>query len=563
MLVGIDLAAAVAQALPRRLNRSWSWTRAPSGASPEVPVRQIWQRAVDVGAERVAVLPDGQEWVVQALAEVLEGGRRCAVVGVVGGCGGAGASVLSAALAVTGAGQGHRTLLADLDPMGGGIDLLLGAEDVPGLRWPDLVRARGRLSGGMLREALPRVDGLSLLSWDRGEHPAVPVEAATSVAGGAVRGFDLVVADLARCEASVPGGWLRLVDVGLVVVPASVRAVAAAARGGGARWPTVGDLRPWCAGRSAGLAAELVADSLGLPLLAELRPEPGLAAALERGEPPGLRRRGPLARCAVRVLDVTAHAERAGVSLPAGLDRELLGRVRDALADDRAVPSPGRVAAAVREAGVVVGGAGLLDVVDAVQAELSGLGPLTAALADPAVTDVLVNGSSGVWVDRGEGLQRAEVDLGDTADVRRLAVRLAAMAGRRLDDAAPWVDARLPDGTRLHAVLPPVVQGGPHISLRVPRRTTLSFDDLVAAGTVPEPWEPVLRALVAARAAYLVTGGTGAGKTTLLAALLAGAAGGASGRGRGLRRAEGDPPARRPARGAAGQRRGRRRGGDD
>jgi pilus assembly protein CpaF len=109
----------------------------------------------------------------------------------------------------------------------------------------------------------------------------------------------------------------------------------------------------------------------------------------------------------------------------------------------------------------------------------------------------------------------------DDDAVRRLAVRLAASAGRRLDDAAPWVDVGLPDGTRLHAVLPPVVQGGAHLSLRVPRRTAWSFDDLVAAGTVPVAWAPVLRAIVARRAAYVVTGGTGVGKTTVLAALLA------------------------------------------
>jgi pilus assembly protein CpaF len=209
------------------------------------------------------------------------------------------------------------------------------------------------------------------------------------------------------------------------------------------------------------------------------------------------------------------------VSDVAPLGHELLGRVRAALTGDAALPSPGRVAAAVRETGLVLGDEGLLDVVDAVRAELAGAGPLTALLADPDVTDVLVNGSSGVWADRGEGLVPVPVRLGDDHDVRRLAVRLAAVAGRRLDDAAPWVDARLPDGTRLHAVLPPVVQGGPHLSLRIPRRSALSFDDLMAAGTVPVPWAPALRAMVARRAAYVVTGGTGAGKTTLLAALLA------------------------------------------
>jgi pilus assembly protein CpaF len=202
-------------------------------------------------------------------------------------------------------------------------------------------------------------------------------------------------------------------------------------------------------------------------------------------------------------------------------DRALVGRVRDALADEVGPPSPGRVAAAMRAAGVVAGGARLLDLVDAIHAELSGAGPLQALLADPEVTDVLVNGLDGVWVDRGAGLTAVDVDVGDANEVRRLAVRLAAVAGRRLDDASPWVDARLPDGARLHAVLPPIVHGAAHLSLRVPRRRALALADLVAAGTVPEPWEPVLRALVSARAAYLITGGTGAGKTTLLAALLA------------------------------------------
>jgi pilus assembly protein CpaF len=203
------------------------------------------------------------------------------------------------------------------------------------------------------------------------------------------------------------------------------------------------------------------------------------------------------------------------------LDRDLLDRVRAELAHDVGRPSPARVAEAVRAAGLVIGGRRMLDVVDAVQAELAGAGPLQALVADPDVTDVLVNGVCGVWVDRGSGLQRAAVDIGGPAEVRRLAVRLAAVAGGRLDDASPWLDARLPDGTRLHAVLPPVVHGAAHISLRIPRRRALSLDDLVAAGTIPPAWSAVLRALVATRAAYLITGGTGSGKTTLLSALLA------------------------------------------
>jgi pilus assembly protein CpaF len=152
--------------------------------------------------------------------------------------------------------------------------------------------------------------------------------------------------------------------------------------------------------------------------------------------------------------------------------------------------------------------------------ELAGAGPLEPLLRSPGITDVLVNGPDEVWLDRGSGLERAAVRFPDDAAVRRLAVRLAAAAGRRLDDAAPWVDVGLPDGTRLHAVLPPVSGGGTCLSLRVLRRCSLTFADLAAAGALPGEAEALLRALIARRQAFLVTGGTGSGKTTLLSALL-------------------------------------------
>ncbi len=137
------------------------------------------------------------------------------------------------------------------------------------------------------------------------------------------------------------------------------------------------------------------------------------------------------------------------------------------------------------------------------------------------MTDVLVNGPRDVWVDRGAGLERVDLDLGSPADVRTLAVRLAAVAGQRLDDACPAVDARLPDGTRLHAVVEPVAEAGAVLALRVLRQAAFTVDGLVGSGSVPPGWAGLLRALVAGRANVLVTGGTGTGKTTLLAALLA------------------------------------------
>ena len=153
-------------------------------------------------------------------------------------------------------------------------------------------------------------------------------------------------------------------------------------------------------------------------------------------------------------------------------------------------------------------------------AELTGAGPLEELLAQPGVTDVLVNAADQVWLDRGAGLERTAVRFESDAAVRRLAVRLAAQAGRRLDDAAPFVDAALPDGTRLHAILPPLV-AHPTLSLRVLSRRRLSLPDLVRFGAVPPAIAELLAAVVRARLTMLISGGTGTGKTTLLAALLA------------------------------------------
>lgn len=200
----------------------------------------------------------------------------------------------------------------------------------------------------------------------------------------------------------------------------------------------------------------------------------------------------------------------------------LLDRVRARLAAEEETPSRAGVAALVREeAGGLLGdGDVLLAVRDAVD-ELAGAGPLEALLRLPGVTDVLVNAPGEVWLDRGAGLEPATgVRFPDEDAVRRLAVRLAASAGRRLDDAAPWVDVGLPGGVRLHAVLPPVSGGGTCLSLRVLRRRAQALSDLEACGTLPGESAGLLRAVVGRRLAFLVTGGTGSGKTTLLSALL-------------------------------------------
>ncbi|GAA3047995.1 TadA family conjugal transfer-associated ATPase [Kitasatospora albolonga] len=199
----------------------------------------------------------------------------------------------------------------------------------------------------------------------------------------------------------------------------------------------------------------------------------------------------------------------------------LIDAVRIRLAEAGAAPTAGSVAAALRAARPPLGGDDVLDAVRVLRSELVGAGPLDGLLGEPEVTDVLVNGPDEVWVDRGAGLRRVpEVRFTDAEAVRRLAHRLATAAGRRLDDARPWVDARLPDGTRLHAVLPPIAAGCTHISLRICRTRPFTLDELVAGGALAPAGAELLRAVLRARLSLLISGGTGTGKTTLLAALL-------------------------------------------
>jgi pilus assembly protein CpaF len=177
------------------------------------------------------------------------------------------------------------------------------------------------------------------------------------------------------------------------------------------------------------------------------------------------------------------------------------------------------VVAALRELGLVLDERAVAGLARDLRRDLRGLGPLQPLVVTPGVTDVLVNGSDSVWFDRGAGLEPAGAVFPDDAAVRRFGQRLAASVARSLDDAHPWVDARLPSGIRLHAVLPPVAER-PTLSLRVPSRCPLSVADLVSAGSLPGVLADVVPALVRCRAAFLVTGGTGTGKTTLLSALL-------------------------------------------
>lgn len=271
------------------------------------PATGTWAAAVAVGAQHVLRLPEQENELIRELGEAGESARddgpRGAVVAVIGGCGGAGASTLAVALAQAAA----DALLVDLDPWGGGIDLLVGGENTPGLRWPDLALQGGRLNWPAVREALPRHRGISLLSGTRRgyEVDGAPVDA---VVDAGRRGGVAVVCDLPRRLTDATQAALDAADLVVVVSRCDVRACAATAAMASVLAAINPNLGLVVRGPSpGGLRAAEVADITGLPLLASVKAQPQLAEQLERG---GLRlgRRSALAVAARRVLAVLPRA---------------------------------------------------------------------------------------------------------------------------------------------------------------------------------------------------------------------------------------------------------------
>jgi len=266
---------------------------------------ELYRCAFDVGADEVFRLPTEESALAGKLADTLDGGVRTALtLAFVGGCGGAGATTLAAAVAVFGNRRGFRTMLIDGDPLGGGIELALGIERDDGDRWPKLLNASGRVSAAALRSALPTVDGLAVLSWDQSDVPVLPPETMSSVLGAAQRSSDLVVVDLPRrADPAVEEGFIRSAAT-LVVVPCDVRSVAAAKRLVSPLRAVAGDLRVVAREPCLnGLTATDVAHHLSLPLATRVSTERDLAVAMDQGrfEP---RPRGPLARAAGILLDL-------------------------------------------------------------------------------------------------------------------------------------------------------------------------------------------------------------------------------------------------------------------
>ncbi|MDN5861682.1 MAG: CpaE-like family protein [Pseudonocardia sp.] len=287
------------------------------------PPPETWRHAVAVGAEHVVSVPQAEAWLVAALTEAAEGSRPSgAVIAVIGGRGGAGASVFATALAVAAVRTGDPALLVDCDPLGGGLDLLLGAEDLEGLRWSQIGVNGGRIPATALHAALPapRIGGsgdgrLGVLSCERATNGPAP-GAVVAVLEAGRRAGETVVCDIPRYPTDAALAALSTADVTIVVVPADLRSCAAAARiaellaergipaGVVVRGPSPG-----------GVDADQVAASLGLPLLTTMRPEPRLARRLELGRVPGVGA-GPLHRAARPVLVEVAPllAVRGGAS---------------------------------------------------------------------------------------------------------------------------------------------------------------------------------------------------------------------------------------------------------
>lgn len=298
VVLGDDLAAQMCESCPPRRANVAVVTADADDAS-------VWARAVGVGADQVYAVPDEQDRLIEVLANCLDRpGRDARVIAVVGGSGGAGASCFAASVALTASRASHDTLLVDADPLGGGVDMVLGNEDVNGLRWPDLAATQGRISGRSLRQALPRDAGLSMLSWDRGDLLTIPVESMRSVLTAAQRSHDLVVVDVPRRFDPAAEEALVRASSTLLVVTAEIRAVAAAARMLSQLQQVSTDVGLVVRGPGpTGLDADIVSDTLSLPLIARMRNDARVSRSIDDGLGPAPRKRGTLAAAARQTLE--------------------------------------------------------------------------------------------------------------------------------------------------------------------------------------------------------------------------------------------------------------------
>lgn len=255
--------------------------------------------ALDLGVGEVAELPSAGAWLATALADLEHATADARVVGVLGGCGGAGATTFAAALGQVGARSG-ATLVLDADPWGPGVDRVLGLEQADGVGWEQLAGSHGRLAARDLREGVPRRGHLGVLTWRRGGVPRLPApDQVGEVLAAARRGHDLVVIDLPRLG-EARDQLAAHCDLVVVVVPTTVAGVASSVRA------AAGLDTPARAGlvlRGRATDEEAACRATGLPLLATMGSQRGMDEAVDLGLGPVRSFRGPLGRAAAEVLD--------------------------------------------------------------------------------------------------------------------------------------------------------------------------------------------------------------------------------------------------------------------
>ncbi|WP_240720279.1 septum site-determining protein Ssd [Pseudarthrobacter sp. NamB4] len=264
----------------------------------------LWHLAAVLGAERVAVLPDAAAWLADHLSRSRSPGPGGLILGVTGGCGGAGATTTAIWIAQAAASLGVRVLLVDGDPWGGGLELALAAEENPGLRWPDLSGARGSIDPEQLADSLPVAGGFSFLSWPASREQHVPVAAAATagVLDSARRGYELVVVDIGRGTEPIHSFAWDCDRIALVV-PAQLKAAVAAVRLL-QEFPPVEAallLRSKPGGALDGL---MIAEAIGLPVQGRVPELRGVPAAMESGRLLELGKRRSVRHFAASVLDL-------------------------------------------------------------------------------------------------------------------------------------------------------------------------------------------------------------------------------------------------------------------
>jgi secretion/DNA translocation related CpaE-like protein len=299
VLVGADLAEPLARAAPTRRDGVFVVLVAPIPDS-------VFATALAVGAESVAELPRSEGWLVERLTDVVDTGpARGLTVGVVGGSGGSGATTFACALGQV-AGRSGPAVVVDLDPLGPGVDRVLGLDLVDGARWDVLGHSTGRLSARALRDSLPRRDGVAALTWYAGPQPRrLQAFAVREALSAARRGHDTVVVDL-------PRGWDSLTeevgarcDHGLVPVTPSVAGAAAAVRMC-RRFDDPGALG--LVVRGTGVDDESLVRLTGAPVAVRMGEQRGLGESIDLGLGPVRSRRGPLARATTTLLAMVTAA---------------------------------------------------------------------------------------------------------------------------------------------------------------------------------------------------------------------------------------------------------------